>query len=201
MAQPKFAILDVETTGLDPKTNIILEIGIQLYTANLEFIAENSFMITDENAIHHVEWLEGGGNNYVLEMHTDNGLLNEIKHAYYSEQQRLSHATAEQQLIDWLESYSLGVNEVKLPLCGSSIHFDRRFMAEQMPRLNESFHYRNIDVSSVKEITRVFRPEVLAEGESKYNKANAAHRVLQDCRDSRDELAFYVESLWLATDD
>ncbi|AOE44612.1 exonuclease [Gordonia phage Jumbo] len=194
MAQPKVVILDIETTGLDPQQNIMIELGIQLYTARLELIDERSWIMSDSNTVNHVNLLSHKelGNDYVLNMHTENGLIQDIQSKYDSHI-RMDQAMVETEAIDWLKEYSLGKNRVQLPLCGSSIHFDRQFLSLQMPNLNAAFHYRNIDISSIKEMARIYKPALLENAAP----ANKTHRVLDDCTASRNELEYYVESLFL----
>lgn len=195
MAQPKFVILDTETTGLDEKKNIILEVGIVLYSAQLEEIAAFRSIAADDIVMDHVNYhMQDGVDNFIKDMHIKNGLFDEIQN-WRNAGHKNSHAKVEQDAIDWLATYDLGDKHIKLPLTGNSIGFDRRFMMAQMPRLNDSFHYRNIDVSTIKEMCRVYRPDVLSNAEKP--KKDAVHRVIDDCRATRDELAYYVEHLFL----
>lgn len=197
MAQPKIVILDVETTGLDPAKNVIVELGIQLYSASLVLIDEKSWILSDDLVYGHCQALvdPSVGDKFVLNMHNESGLLNEI-HERNSTGYKTSHAVAEREAIEWLKKYDLAHNHVQLPLCGSSVHFDRKFLSAQMSELDKVFHYRNIDISSVKELCKIYRPEVTKLAEDNLSPKRA-HRVLSDCKDSRDELEFYLEELFL----
>lgn len=190
--QPKFVIVDCETTGLDPEQNIILEIGIQVYTARLDLISQWSGMASDETTYRHLDWLADQEDKYVHNMHMENGLIWNIRHSTEK-----THRDLELEAIQFMKDNGLGENRIMLPMCGSSILFDRSFIQRQMPDLNKQFHYRNMDVSSMKEFCKVWRPELI----SKYYEETAgnvvAHRVLSDCVATRNELAFYAENLFL----
>ncbi|AKL88233.1 hypothetical protein GMA3_56 [Gordonia phage GMA3] len=194
--QPAVIILDTETTGLDEKRNIILEVGIQIYNVHLELIDEISLIISDQLAHNHIAWLEGpGGDDFVRNMHTKNGLIADIRAVSPATGRTMREAELE--LIDWLQKHGLGKNRILKPLTGSSIHFDRKFISAQMPELNEQFHYRNIDISSIKELCKIYAPELMEKSYANWN-GEAAHRVLADCTASRNELEFYLENLILA---
>lgn len=194
MAQARVVILDLETTGLDASQNIILELGIQTYTAQLELIAEKSWIASDQITQDHVNWCINGGNDYVAEMHTRNGLFEQILSTDPSSGK--SHAEIQNEAIEWLSKFNLGKNHIRLPLCGSSIHFDRKFLTAQMKELDDQFHYRNIDISSIKELARIYNPELVSK-QADSVPFDKEHRVLGDCTASRNELAYYVENLFL----
>lgn len=202
MATPRFVVLDTETTGLEADKNCILELGIQLYTGNLELIDYASWICSDDLTIAHVDWmLQDKDSSFVANMHQKNGLIKDIRQQH-ADGKLFSQADIAQFATKFIGSYDLGKSHVRLPLTGSSIAFDRNFISRQMPELNECFHYRNIDVSSIKEALRIFRPDVIEKREREWEeKGGAVHRVLDDCTDSRDELAFYAEHVFLWTED
>jgi oligoribonuclease len=125
--------------------------------------------------------------DYVTEMHARSGLLDAVKAS------TLSVADAEAQTLTFLKDN--GVEEGSVPLCGNSIGTDRRFLQEYMPELEAFFHYRNVDVSTIKELARRWNPDVLeALGEKATN-----HRALDDIRESIAELVYYRQTLFSPT--
>lgn len=194
--QPKFVIVDTETTGLDPDTNIMLEIAIQIYTARLELIAEWSRCIVSPLVMDHLEWLKNQDDKYVWNMHQENNLTNEIG-LLHANGNILDHRDIEVQAVSFMKDHGLGENHIMLPMCGSSILFDRKFIAKQMPELDKQFHYRNMDVSSMKEFCKVWRPELITEYAEQNKDFSPAHRSLADCNATRNELAFYAENLFI----
>lgn len=129
--------LDIETTGLEPDA-LILEIALVLFNSNLE--EEKHITKTIYHPLNEIHARMG---NYVADMHTKNGLLDEIK--TLNPNQTLT--TIEQELCDWIDEHTSGT---PLPMLGSSIHFDRTLIEHQMPTLYNKFHYRSIDATSIK---------------------------------------------------
>ncbi len=164
--------IDLEMTGLDPQTDSILEIGTIVTDAKLELIAEGP-----ELAIRHSLARLEAMDEWNRSQHTKSGLWQRVLDS------SLDLAAAEEATIAFLSQY---VPAGKSPMCGNSICQDRRFLARLMPRLERYFHYRNLDVSTVKELCRRWAPELLA-GFSKESK----HTALADIRDSIAELAYY----------
>lgn len=166
--------IDLEMTGLDPELNRIIEIATIVTDANLNILAEGPvFAIhqTDEHMALMDEWN--------TTTHTANGLVKRVKES------SLDERTAELKTIEFLRQW---VPEGCSPICGNSIGQDRRFLYRYMPELERYFHYRYLDVSTLKELARRWKPEVLA-GFTK----ESTHQALDDIRDSIAELAYYRE--------
>ncbi len=166
--------VDMEMTGLDPDTDRIIEIAVIVTDAQLNVVAEGPvFAIhqSDETLDKMDAWNKG--------THGKSGLIDRVKASTVDE------AQAEEQLIAFLKQY---VPANKSPMCGNSICQDRRFMARGMPKLEAFFHYRNLDVSTLKELCRRWKPE-LASGFKKHQK----HTALADITESIEELKYYRE--------
>jgi oligoribonuclease len=166
--------LDCEMTGLDPEVDRIIEIAVVVTGPGLEPRIEGPvFAIhqSDEQLDRMDAWNKG--------THGRSGLIDRVKASTISE------AQAEDALLEFLARY---VPKGGSPLCGNTIGQDRRFLVKYMPRLEAFFHYRNLDVSTLKELARRWRPEV-------YNsfKKQQAHTALADVHESIDELAHYRE--------
>jgi len=166
--------LDMEMTGLDPDNDRIIEVAVVVTDANLNILAEGPvFAIhqSDETLDKMDAWNKG--------THGRSGLIDRVKASTVSE------AQAEEALIAFLKQW---VPANKSPMCGNSICQDRRFMARGMPKLEAFFHYRNLDVSTLKELCRRWKPE-LASGFKKHQK----HTALADIVESIEELRYYRE--------
>ena len=164
--------LDCEMTGLEPDTDRLIEIAVVVTGPNLEPRVEGPvFAIhqSDETLALMDAWNQG--------THGRSGLTERVKASTVTE------ADAEQQLIDFLSKY---VPKRTAPMCGNSIGQDRRFLVRYMPRLEAFFHYRNVDVSTLKELAKRWRPEVSAS----FKKAQK-HTALADVHESIEELAHY----------
>ncbi len=164
--------LDCEMTGLEPDTDRILEIAVVVTGPDLATRVEAPvFAIhqSDERLDAMDAWNKG--------THGRSGLIDRVKASTVTE------ADAEQQLIDFLARY---VPKRTAPLCGNSIGQDRRFLVRYMPKLEAFFHYRNLDVSTLKELAKRWRPDVYA-GFKKAQK----HTALADVHESIEELAYY----------
>lgn len=203
----QLAVLDIETSGLKSNQHMILEAGIALYTRAFELVAQESVIICDDAALSHVEWLEEmsnwsktqsgepwSGADFVYKMHTKNKLISSIM-SYRSEGHRTSLADAEKTLISFLEKHNIGKGYQKLPMTGSSIHFDRDFFNAQMPNLSALFSHRNIDISTVRLLVDLYAPELNNKKRMTLQPASR-HRSLEDCRDSIKELEFYVDNIF-----
>ncbi|CAL61063.1 oligoribonuclease [Herminiimonas arsenicoxydans] len=166
--------LDMEMTGLDCDNDCIIEIAVVVTDAELNIIGEGPvFAIhqSDETLDKMDAWNKG--------THGRSGLIERVKASTVSE------AQAEEELIEFLKKY---VPKGKSPMCGNSICQDRRFMARGMPKLEAFFHYRNLDVSTLKELCKRWKPE-LASGFKKHQK----HTALADIIESIEELRYYRE--------
>ncbi|MFC4927434.1 MULTISPECIES: oligoribonuclease [Delftia] len=164
--------LDCEMTGLQPDTDRIIEIAVVVTSPDLAIRIEGPVF-----AIHQADALLDGMDAWNKGTHGRSGLIDRVKASTTSE------ADAEAALIKFLSQY---VPKAKAPLCGNSIGQDRRFMERYMPRLNNFFHYRNVDVSTLKELARRWKPDAYAS----FKKAQR-HTALADVHESIDELAHY----------
>lgn len=169
--------IDLEMTGLYPNDDVIIEIATIVTDSELNTLAEGPVF-----AIHQSDERLQGMDAWNTNQHGKSGLTERVKNS------RVSEAQAEQQTIDFLKQW---VPAGKSPMAGNSICQDRRFLANYMPELEKYFHYRNLDVSSVKELARRWQPSVL-DGVRK----SGAHLALDDIRDSINELKHYKETFF-----
>jgi len=161
-------------TGLNPDTDRIIEVAMIITDSQLNVVAESPVI-----AVHQPDAVLDGMDDWNKNTHGKSGLIARVKASTIGE------AAAEQQLLDFLQQH---VPARKSPMCGNSICQDRRFMARWMPKLEEHFHYRNLDVSTLKELCRRWRPEI-AKGVVKKGK----HEALADILESIEELRYYRE--------
>ncbi len=164
--------IDLEMTGLDTQNDQIIEIATIVTDANLTVLAEGPVI-----AIHQPQETLDRMDEWNQRQHGDSGLVERVRVSAYNE------AKAEAETIDFLRHY---VPAGASPMCGNSICQDRRFLARTMPRLEAYFHYRNLDVSTLKELANRWAPSLM-EGFRKAGK----HLALDDIRDSIAELRFY----------
>ncbi|MCU0756607.1 MAG: oligoribonuclease [Xanthomonadales bacterium] len=168
--------IDLEMTGLDPDRDSIIEIATLVTTAELELVAEGPVF-----AIHHPESRLQVMDDWNRNQHRKSGLWERVVAS------TVSHAEAEAATLAFLQPL---VAAGASPMCGNSICQDRRFLYRQMPTLEAHFHYRNLDVSTLKELARRWAPEVLT-----LFKKSGSHTALADIRESVDELAHYRRHL------
>ncbi len=166
--------LDMEMTGLLPDTDRIIELAVVVTDADLNVIAESPVIV-----IHQADEVLDGMDAWNKGTHGRSGLIEKVKFSTTNEEQ----ATA--QMLEFLKQH---VPEGKSPMCGNSICQDRRFMARYMPELEKYFHYRNLDVSTFKELARRWKPAIY----SGFKKASK-HEALADIYESIDELKYYRE--------
>ncbi len=166
--------VDLEMTGLEPETDVIIEIATIVTDSNLNVLAEGPSL-----AIHQPDAALDAMDEWCTNQHGKSGLTQRVKDS------DISVSDAEQQTIAFLQQY---VDKGCSPMCGNSIGQDRRFLNKYMPELEAFFHYRNLDVSSLKELARRWKPEVAAGVQKK-----GSHLALDDIRDSIDELKHYRE--------
>lgn len=166
--------LDMEMTGLEPEKERILEVAFVVTDLHLNVIAQGPVYV-----IHQPDAILEGMDNWNKGTHGKSGLIDKVKASVVSE------AQAQAEILAFLKPL---VPKGKIPLCGNTIHQDRRFMALYMPELNDFFHYRNIDVSTLKELAKRWRPEVY-----KGFKKQQAHTALADVYESIEELKHYRE--------
>ncbi|GEA10194.1 oligoribonuclease [Alteromonas sp. KUL49] len=164
--------IDLEMTGLDPETCVVLEIATIVTDQQLNVIAEGPVI-----AVHQPNSILDNMDEWCTRVHGESGLTDRCRESNVSIDQ------ATQQTIEFLSHY---VGAGKSPLCGNTIGQDRRFMVKYMPELENYFHYRSIDVSTIKELVRRWQPDVL-KGFSK----QGTHQALDDIRESIAELQYY----------
>ena len=167
--------LDMEMTGLDPERDRIIEMAMVVTDNNLELIAESPVWVVHQSAVQLDAMDEWNKNT-----HGNSGLIEKVRNSL------LDEAAVEQQALAFMGEH---VPKGTSPMCGNSIGQDRRFMVRYMPRLEEWFHYRNLDVSTLKELCKRWKPEV-AKGFVK--KSN--HTALVDIRESIEELKYYRQN-------
>lgn len=173
------AWMDLEMTGLDPDHHVIVEIATLITDDNLELVAEGPDLV-----IHQSPEALARMDDYVREMHTRSGLLALI------EASTVTEADAVAQTLAFLRTHIPEPRSV--PLCGNSIGTDRRFLARWFPEIENHLHYRSVDVSTVKELTKRWYPAALSAAPKKAR----GHRALDDIRESLDELRFYRDHVF-----
>ncbi|VAW93427.1 3'-to-5' oligoribonuclease (orn) [hydrothermal vent metagenome] len=164
--------IDLEMTGLDTQNDLIIEIATIVTDAELNILAEGPMI-----AVHQSDFVMAGMDEWNTKQHGGSGLTDRVKQSQYNEKQ------AEQETIDFLRQY---VPAKASPMCGNSICQDRRFLARCMPELEAFFHYRNLDVSSIKELVKRWKPEI-SSGLTK----QSSHLAMDDVKDSINELIYY----------
>ena len=169
--------IDLEMTGLDPDNDVIIEIATLITDADLNILAEGPTY-----AVHQPDSILDTMDEWNTNQHGKSGLTQRVRDS------KISPAQAEAETIAFLEKW---VPKGKSPICGNSICQDRRFLVRGMPKLEDYFHYRNLDVSTVKELARRWRPDVLAGV-----KKSSAHLALDDIKDSIAELQHYRDTFF-----
>jgi oligoribonuclease len=168
--------IDMEMSGLNPETDRILEVAIVITTSQLEVVAEAPVLVVHQPAAvldAMDDWNKG--------THGKSGLTDRVKAS------TLSDAEVEAQMLAFVSQH---VPPKLSPICGNSVHQDRRFLVRYMPRLEDYFLYRNLDVSTLKELARRWKPEVM-NGLTKHGK----HEALADIHESIAELRYYREHI------
>ena len=169
--------IDLEMTGLKPDTDVIIEMATIVTDADLNLVAEGPVI-----AIHQSDAVLDGMDEWNKRTHGSSGLLTRVRESKYT------MASAEQRTLEVLKVL---VEANSSPMCGNSICQDRRFLARHMPTLEKFFHYRNLDVSTLKELARRWAPSIIP-GFSKQGE----HKALADIQESIRELAYYREQLF-----
>lgn len=166
--------LDMEMSGLNPDSDRILEVAMVVTDADLNTVAESPVLV-----VHQSDAVLDGMDNWNKGTHGKSGLIDKVKAS------KMGDAEVEAAMLEFMQQY---VGSRKSPMCGNSICQDRRFMARYMPKLEDYFHYRNLDVSTLKELVRRWHP-VVYDGFKKQNK----HEALADIYESIDEMKYYRE--------
>ena len=166
--------VDMEMSGLDPDKDVVLEVALVVTDKDLNLVEEGPVLV-----VHQSDAVLDAMDSWNKSTHGKSGLIDKVKAS------PLSEADVENQMIEFMKRH---VGERKSPMCGNSICQDRRFMARHLPKLEAYFHYRNLDVSTLKELAARWRPE-LKDG---FKKANN-HTALADIHESIEELKYYRE--------
>jgi oligoribonuclease len=168
--------IDMEMTGLTPDSDRIIEVALLVTDAQLNLLAEGPVLV-----VHQPDEVLAAMDSWNTGVHGKSGLVDKVKAS------RLDEAAVEARMLEFLAPHvPAGVS----PMCGNSICQDRRFLARSMPRLEAYFHYRNLDVSTLKELVKRWKPEV-AKGLKKEGK----HEALADILDSIEELKYYRKTI------
>jgi oligoribonuclease len=171
--------IDCEMTGLDPEKDCLVEIAVVITNSDLEPVDEGIDLVIKPRE----DSLANMG-DYVREMHTTSGLINEFAAG-------LDLADAEAKVLEYIKQYIPEARQA--PLAGNSIGTDRMFINRYMPALDQHLHYRNIDVSSIKELSRRWYPRVYFQ----LPKKDGGHRALADINESINELRYYRETVFV----
>jgi oligoribonuclease len=167
--------LDMEMTGLSPDNDRIIEIAMVVTDSQLDTVAEAPVLV-----VHQSDSVLDGMDNWNKSTHGKSGLIEKVKAS------ALDEAVVEAQMLAFLQEY---VPARTSPMCGNSICQDRRFMARWMPKLEDYFHYRNLDVSTLKELARRWKPEVASS-----MKKHGKHEALADIYESIAEMRHYRDN-------
>jgi oligoribonuclease len=171
--------IDLEMTGLEPKRDRIIEIAVLVTDKNLNKIDDGIEII-----IHQNKKIIDKMDQWNTDQHGKSGLTEKVL------QSKISVRKAEQMVIDYISQY---VPFKKSPMCGSSVYQDRRFLFRYMQKLEDYFHYRTLDVSTIKILAKKWFPDI-----AKQWRKNTEHRALSDINDSVEELKFYREHLFFS---
>ena len=173
--------IDCEMTGLNPETDCLVEVAVVITNSELEILDAGLNVVIKPRA---ESWAQM--NDFVREMHTQSGLVQDVEDG-------VDLAEAEKLILDYIKKFV--PNEKEAPLAGNSIGTDRMFLNRYMPNLDKYLHYRNIDVSSIKELTRRWYPRVYYQ----LPKKDGGHRALADILESIQELRYYRETVMVAS--
>ena len=182
--RPMLAWMDLEMTGLDATKDVIVEIATLITDDDLNIVAEGPDLV-----IHQPPERLADMNEIVVGMHTKSGLLDAISASTIT----LEEAGA--QTLAFLKEHI--PSERSVPLCGNSIGTDRRFLAAYLPEIEEYLHYRSVDVSTIKELAKRWKPKIIG----KAPKKAEGHRALDDIRESVAELQYFREAFFRGADD
>ncbi|WP_138275531.1 MULTISPECIES: oligoribonuclease [Rhodoluna] len=169
--------IDCEMTGLNPESDCLVEVAVVITNSELEILDEGFDVVIKPRED---SW--ANMNDFVRNMHTESGLINEVENG-------LELADAEHLILEYIKRFVPNAKEA--PLAGNTIGTDRMFLNRYMPELDQHLHYRNIDVSSIKELTRRWYPRVYFQ----MPKKGGGHRALADILESIQELRYYRETV------
>ena len=169
--------IDCEMTGLSPESDCLVEVAVVITNSELEVLDAGLDIVIKPRPD---SW--ANMNDFVRNMHTESGLVEEVENG-------LELAAAEQVILDYIKKFVPNAKEA--PLAGNTIGTDRMFINKYMPKLDQHLHYRNIDVSSIKELTRRWYPRVYFQ----LPKKEGGHRALADILESIQELRYYRETV------
>ncbi len=169
--------IDCEMTGLNPEADCLVEVAVVITNSELEILDAGLDVVIKPRAD---SW--ANMNDFVRNMHTESGLINEVENG-------LDLADAEQVILEYIKRFVPNAKEA--PLAGNTIGTDRMFINKYMPNLDQHLHYRNIDVSSIKELTRRWYPRVYFQ----MPKKDGGHRALADILESIQELQYYRQTV------
>jgi oligoribonuclease len=167
--------VDMEMSGLDPDKDVVLEVALVVTDKDLNLVAEGPVLV-----VHQSDAVLDAMDSWNKGTHGKSGLIDKVKAS------TLGEADVEARMIEFMKQH---VGERKSPMCGNSICQDRRFMARHLPGLEAYFHYRNLDVSTLKELAARWRPEI----KDGFKKANS-HTALADIQESIEELKHYRDT-------
>ena len=171
--------IDLEMTGINPDQDHIIEIALLITDYNLQVISERFNVV-----IHQPPERLANMEKIVVDMHTSNGLIDQVAAS------KVSLQAAEQLALEFVKQY---VPDNASPMCGNSICLDRRFLFKYMPTVERHFHYRNLDVSTVKLLTQYWHPDIA----SSFKKSTSNHRAIDDILESIVELQFYRNKVFI----
>ena len=164
--------IDMEMTGLNPETDRIIEVAVIITDSDLNVLTQSEVY-----AVHQSDEILDAMDEWCTATHGRTGLTERVRQSHYTE------AEVEQKLLGFIAEW---IPEKASPMCGNSVHQDRRFMQKYMPRLEAWFHYRNLDVSTLKELAKRWHP-TLAKGVVK----RGSHKALDDILESIEEMRYY----------
>lgn len=169
------AWIDLEMTGLNPHHDHIIEAAMVITDIDLNVLEQSEILV-----IHQNDELLNSMDEWNTTTHTRTGLIERVRTS------RLNEEQVEEKLLEFIQKW---IPEKTTPMCGNSVHQDRRFLSKYMPKLEAYFHYRNLDVSTLKELSRRWNPTVY-----RGLKKKCAHQALEDILESIDELKYYREN-------